>query len=514
MSVKQKNEASETSEGGVRNRWLTRILNPRLSDCIVIWVLLGLCFGVPLLDRLPAHDTWWHLQTGRIIATTHSIPTNDIYSYTAYGKPWVVHEWLSLLLTWLVFSISGFTGIAVLKSLLIMLTFIAVFETAKSRTTSGIAAISATAVAALISLPGWSPRPQLFGYLCFAILIWLIERFRRGVSLWPIVPLFALWANLHASWPVGIGVLVLTGVEVAWLARAEKRWLSLRAFLGLFLLVLAALFLNPRPIAILSHPLHYFGPMRDQNFVAWQTFVSEWHSPDFHAPSFMLFAVVLVALPALMAVSRMRIRTAELALVLGLAGAALYCQRHIPIFAIALAPTMAKGLDGVIQRCGRDTRSGVERREPTALNWIFILALPALILIVFRCSPNPLRHLEDYPVRSFDYLEHDRRSGKLLTEYNWGGYAIFRLWPRYRVFVDGRADVYSGEIAAGLTALCRLEPGWQDELKKADPDVVIWRKSEPLAQAMELLPQWRRVRLSPDDRYAAVFVRSQQPTDN
>ena len=485
---------------------LTRLLRPRLSDCIVVWLLGGLCLGVPLLDRMPAHDTWWHLQTGRMIATTHSVPSTDVFSYTAHGQPWVIHEWLSLLLTWLVYARLGLAGLTVMKSLVIFSTFLVVFLTVRWRGSTGIAAISATAFAALLSMPGWSARPQVFGYLCFAILIWLIERSRRGASLWPAVPLFALWVNLHASWPVGIAVLVAFGAEIVWRVRFDGNSSSLRRFIKPLPFVVAALFLNPRPIAILGHPLHYFGPTRDPDFVAWQTFVSEWHSPNFHEPSFMVFATALLVLPVLLAVSQARVRSVELILVLGFAGASLYCQRHIPIFAIALAPLVADGVSGVARRLGKENTSEVEPTDSTALDWVVILALPFLIFAMFKWGPNPCREMKDYPVRSFDYLERGGRSGKLLTDYSWGGYAIFRLWPRYKVFVDGRADVYSGEIARSIRILGALEPGWRGELKKANPDAIVWPKKEPLAQALELLPEWRRVKLTPDDKVSVVFV--------
>ena len=33
-----------------------------------------------------------------------------------------------------------------------------------------------------------------------------------------------------------------------------------------------------------------------------------------------------------------------------------------------------------------------------------------------------------------------------MNHYNWGGYFIWKLYPQYRVFMDGRADVYGDAL--------------------------------------------------------------------
>ncbi len=40
-------------------------------------------------------DMLWHIVVGNWILANHAIPTVDIYSFTAAGRPWVAHEWLS-----------------------------------------------------------------------------------------------------------------------------------------------------------------------------------------------------------------------------------------------------------------------------------------------------------------------------------------------------------------------------------------------------------------------------------
>src|SRR3989442_15091432 len=70
-------------------------LLPRFTSALLLRGLLFVAIfslaAVPPLDP----DLWWHLANGRLILTTTSIPHGDVYSFSAAGQPWVMHEWLA-----------------------------------------------------------------------------------------------------------------------------------------------------------------------------------------------------------------------------------------------------------------------------------------------------------------------------------------------------------------------------------------------------------------------------------
>src|SRR6266481_2314700 len=55
-------------------------------------------------------DYWLHQTTGRLIDQTHSVPRTDPYSSTAYGQPWIAHEWLTELVFATVQAHAGFVA--------------------------------------------------------------------------------------------------------------------------------------------------------------------------------------------------------------------------------------------------------------------------------------------------------------------------------------------------------------------------------------------------------------------
>ena len=87
----------------------------------------------------------------------------------------------------------------------------------------------ATWIAVLLAAINIGPRTILFGWLCFLAEMLLLESFRRGRDrLWLLVPLFALWVNLHGTWLIGLVFFALyfgSGLfEGSWGSIEAVRW--------------------------------------------------------------------------------------------------------------------------------------------------------------------------------------------------------------------------------------------------------------------------------------------------
>ena len=99
--------SSQTLEIQSANRWAAPALALGVG-------LAGLLSFTPALDG----DVWWHLATGRRILSGAGIPPTDPFTFTALGRPWVSHEWLSGVLFALLDRIGGIDLLVVFKSLL------------------------------------------------------------------------------------------------------------------------------------------------------------------------------------------------------------------------------------------------------------------------------------------------------------------------------------------------------------------------------------------------------------
>jgi hypothetical protein len=68
--------------------------------------------------------------------------------------------------------------------------------------------------------------------------------------------------------------------------------------------------------------------------------------------------------------------------------------------------------------------------------------------------------------------------------YEWGGYLIWNLWPEYKVFVDGRADVYGKDLVNDYLRVYHQQPGWRETLKRYGVEWLMLKPGKPPATAL------------------------------
>jgi hypothetical protein len=73
----------------------------------------------------------------------------------------------------------------------------------------------------------------------------------------------------------------------------------------------------------------------------------------------------------------------------------------------------------------------------------------------------------------------------LFNTYNWGGYVVWALYPRYLSFVDGRTDLFGDEILQEYLQAWRAEPGWPEILARWRIRVALLEPNAPLARALD-----------------------------
>ncbi len=82
---------------------------PQTRRLFVLVLALGLF--VMASRNITDPDVWWHLRTGELILATHTIPHTDPYSFTKSGQPWIDHEWLSQILIYSTYRLTGYAGL-------------------------------------------------------------------------------------------------------------------------------------------------------------------------------------------------------------------------------------------------------------------------------------------------------------------------------------------------------------------------------------------------------------------
>ena len=270
---------------------------------------------------------------------------------------------------------------------------------------------------------------------------------------------------------------------------------------------IAASALNPNGLELLAYP---FFTLTSK---AMQTYIVEWHSPDFHDLRFLPLAALLLLLLLSFAISKRRPHAADLILLLGLGYESLVSLRNIPLFAIVAAPVLAGQVAALIYAARNQPTTAAPAADPLPLprmmlilNWtlLALFVLAALLRVVSGfVGPDPVA--KEFPVQAADYLLSAKPAGPLLNSYNFGGYLIWRLYPTYQVFIDGRADVYGDAFMDEYYAKMWQGHGdWREYLNRFKIRLVLMEKNGTLASLLRSEPGWQLVH---EDDVAAVFQR-------
>ncbi len=474
-----------------------------LTARLLFTVLLFLGLFAMSLRPIADPDFWWHLRTGQLIAETGSIPRADLFSFTLPGKAWVAHEWLTELAFYGLYKAGGYGLLMAAFSLIITAAFLLVYLRSPGRP---YAAGFSVLLAALASAPAWGVRPQMISLLFTAIFLYLLDLFQeksRWQILLPLPLLTALWVNLHAGYFLGLAVLGLClGGEalsiLAGLLRSERPSLQKAALLALALTAsLLAALLNPNTWRILVYP---FETLTSPSMMQ---FIQEWFSPDFHRPEWMPLAVLILALIAAPALARRPVPPTRVLLAVFFGFAALRSMRHVPLFALTAVPLLAAQLAALTER----------RREvqapPRFARWLNPLLLGLTLLavglrFVSVLQQQPLAEAESYPKAAVDWIVKNRPAGNLYNTYGWGGYLIWRLYPHYPVYIDGRADVYGNEFIYDYMKIYYGQPGWEEKLEAAGVRLALVENDSGIAYALGGSEAWQ---MAYKDDKALIFVR-------
>ena len=108
------------------------------------------------------------------------------------------------------------------------------------------------------------------------------------------------------------------------------------------------------------------------------------------------------------------------------------------------------------------------------------------------------------PVDAVNYWRKMNVSGPVLSPDYWGGYLIYRLYPKMQVVVDDRHDLYGEEFFKSYLKMVHVEPGWEDFLRAHESSCVLLPKRSPLADRLMTSAEWTAIY---SDDVAVAFVR-------
>jgi hypothetical protein len=487
-------------------------LIPSIADVIFVTLLIRWSFAGSglLLDG----DTGFHIRAGQFIIDTLSVPRHDMFRFLSPPLLWTDHEWLSDVIMAFFHRAFGLTGVVIFFCFLIASVYCLLFKVI--RTHNGNNIISAIIIILLViasSQIHFLARPHIFSLLLLVVWYYLLDTYQYDDRnyLYFLPPIMLLWVNLHAAFIVGpllIGVYLFGNIVRSLTSGdAEKKRCKQKArnlALTMFACLIISL-INPYGYQVLLFPFEI-----SSNKLIMDN-VQEFLSPNFHDP--LPFKYLLFLLIAIFAISRASLNITEIILVLLFTNMALYSKRHIPLFAIIVAPVLTRQIDLILNRGdGRVARFIKKRSENIATidasskDHLWPLAASLVVVIFFAAGMIEYKFDEKRkPVEAVEFLKRENIPGNMFNKDEYGDYIIYAAWPNYKVFIDGRVEIHGPEGLMDFLKVIRIKPGMDEVFKKYDINWIIFSSGSSLSHFLLQRDDWKLIY---SDGVANIFVRN------
>ena len=318
----------------------------------------------------------------------------------------------------------------------------------------------------------WTERPMLFGLIGLAVVALLANGDGRA---WWCVPLFAVWVNVHGSFPLGL-VLVGTLLVGRWLDRQSLRP-ELRV-LGWSVVGVLVGAVNPIGPRLLVFPLEL---LQKSDVLA---FIDEWKPADF-SDTMTRVLVVQVAVAVVLGL-RQRSFRALLPTAVFFAAAVMGSRNVGPASIVALAG-MAPGLRGLGSDLG-------DEPKPAFRAGALVVGALAVVVTLGALLSGPQTALDSYPtdavawMDAHGYMEPDSR---VISRDFVGNYLEARYGTDVQVFMDDRYDMFPRPVVDDYIDLVRGDGAdWTEIAARWDADAILWDVDTDLYDRLEAAEDW------------------------
>lgn len=531
-------------------RWLV----PSVSDLLFV-VFLGLLVFTSLSLRLLGDaGIGWHIRTGQLILATHAVPCADPFSSSLSGQPWFAWEWLYDILVGKLHRAAGLNGVVLFTGLMIAVVFSWTFRLLLQRGTNILVAVILVLLAASASMIHFLARPHVVSWLFTVVWFWILESSQnksknksdhsspdlsptfatKQARHWLVLPLIMLlWVNVHGGFLMGFALLGIHWISAVW------HWfrLTLRNTGEHFFGVLEEIRISRRiwaltsagalsAVATLVNPygwrlhLHIYRYLSNRFLM---DHIDEFQSPNFHYVAQKCFAVLLLLTLVALATKGGAIDSSQRLVLLFAVYSGLYASRNIPTSALLVILLIGPWLSGGIQKLKSENQFTTQRFALTGflqrmknieLNLQGHLWPTAVILLTLwiaghngKLGTSQLMDAdfnpEKFPAAAVDFIEKQNAHSAIASPDYWGGYLIYRLYPRMKVLIDDRHDFYGEEFLKSYIRMVHVESGWEEFLQQHPATFLVVPKESSLANILAETAGWQPVY---GDPVAVVFA--------
>jgi tetratricopeptide (TPR) repeat protein len=437
----------------------------------------GLCLG-------PAQETdlFFRLAAGEQFLRSGHLVHRNLFSFTFPDAPYLDSAWLFDAGAAVVFRLGGFPGVVMGKTILVLALAVFAYRLCRRRGVSSVVAALALALAFLCMRERLVERPHVFsllGEVAVLALLPLVESGNRRA--WLLLPLVALWANLHAGAFLAAILLALAGAGVL-LDRAGPR-AALRFALAA-LLAAAALLATPVGPGIFRYLAFHVAifaihPVDEFRAVTWRS-----------DAGFIFFALGSLAVLALSRRGSWKERLPAFGFLALAAGHVRFTADATIVMAVVAAPALEHLASRFVARRPRALAAGL-------LAGLALATLGPRIAEAGRGGRFLTLGLDEsaLPLDAIRFVEALGLRERMYNDFETGAYLLWQGYPRYRVFVDPRLPAYPVEFHRLLGRMDISREEWTSAMDRLGVESAL----------LEYAGINRRVAFWEPERWALIF---------
>jgi hypothetical protein len=476
--------------------------------------------AIAIADAMRSADTdlWAHIYFGRIILRDHQFLFHAPFSYACPPGPrnWIVHDWLGNVLMALVYAASGVLGLKIVKLACVaaVMVLLSVGE-AETRAPLEVQAI-VLSMTAMALVPLMEFRTFLADDVCLAALMVMLARdsYDCHGRLWPAVPMFALWANLHGGFFVGLVAMglytVVRGAQDLAGNRGTRRAVRLAALT------------SASAVATLINP---YG-LRDWTVIVrvvrnpfTLVYVPEFHSmfmriADLYRQQVPLFTFVfaLAIMAALFATFALTPRSDDLALFAVAAlitAAALYAERNTALALIACCVLLCRHAALLVDHLQRNQNADTPAHPLLTRSQIVLVLIAIVLAIQTGLLSNRLPASRVKPVGALAFMHQHGLHGHTLCAFAWADYLIWHDAPNSNIFIESLFEAYYPEkVQDDYLAFEEGSPRAAEVLNAYPHDFILFPTQSPPTRFMATRGTWKLIYRDPA---SSLFARADSP---
>lgn len=482
-------------------------------------VLIGLAF-VYIANRPLWHtDLWDHLNYGAEILKTKSVSTTEPLMRLCKGVPMVNIPWLAQVGMVALNDRFGLTSLQFLSAILVTLCLAFITFRSWKNSRSVLGGMLACGVFLKTNLHEFQViRPQLIGLVFYClVLAWMTGSRRHSRFTWTVFPLmFALWANIHGSFSMGLFLLGLTALgrfgDVLVISRSAKTALldrDLHRTILLTQLCAAAVLLNPSGLGVYPEVFNVAGNANVASMFEWEPLTLRL-SHGQTAAAVLLLSIMAIRL------SPRRIHCADMLAFVTTGLLAAWSARMLnwwaPVAAIMIGIHLTAGI--------RKTSPWLRRSEPAKASGLWTVVNGGLLWIIFALTPFGMQIVHsrtldiknlvsrETPIATTAFLEtmEDRPSGIVFAPAEWAGYLMNRGPAGLEPMVNLHVHVIPERVWSDYLKLMNGPSDWDGLMDEYGINMAVVNKQRqgPLVRRLKESSDWTA---SYEDVQGIVFVR-------